>query len=216
MRALLRGIDEFRRSRRAAYKETFARLAQGQAPDVLAIACSDSRISPGEFASADPGDLFVVRNVGNLVPPSVGSEHLAPAVGAAVEYALAVLPIEDIVVCGHSGCGAMHAIREGKAPPNAPHLAAWLAFGRHVLESLPPPPPGLGVEDHLSQQNVLRQIENLRTYPAVREGERTGRVRLHAWWFDVARAEVLELDRGSGRFVVLDEDRIARLLAERG
>ena len=215
MRKLLRGIDEFRRVRREAYAETFARLALGQKPDAIAIACSDSRVSPVEFASTEPGDVFVVRNVGNLVPPYEEAANKASSAGAAIEYALAVLPIEDIVVCGHSECGAMKAIHEGKVPPDSPHLTAWLEHGRRSLQGIPPAPAGLAPHDHLSQQNVLRQIDNLRTYPAVREGERDGRIRLSAWWFDIARAEVLDYDPASGRFVPLDEKRIARLLAER-
>jgi carbonic anhydrase len=180
----------------------------------LAIACSDSRVSPVEFAPSEPGDVFVVRNVGNLVPAYDAEAAVrAPSAGAAIEYALAMLPVDDIVVCGHSGCGAIHAIREGRVPPGAPHLEAWLAHGRRVLADLPPAPPGLTPDDHVSQQSVLRQIDNLRTYPAVRERERDGRLRLAAWWFDVARAEVLEHDVEAGAFVPLDEARIARRLA---
>jgi len=208
---------EFRRVRRAALAETFVRLAEGQKPDAIAIACSDSRVSPIEFAATEPGDVFVVRNVGNIVPRY--DEELGPkasSAGAAIEYALAVLPIEDVVVCGHSHCGAMRAIYDGHIPPATPHLGNWLEYGRNVLEQLGPCPPGLAPADHLSQQNVLRQIENLRTYPAVREGERAGRITLSAWWFDIARAEVLEFDFASKRFVPLDEARIARHLAERG
>jgi carbonic anhydrase len=215
VRKLLRGIDEFRRTRREAYAETFARLALGQKPDALAIACSDSRVSPVEFASSEPGDVFVVRNVGNLVPPYEEDAPRAYSAGAAIEYALAVLPIEDVVVCGHSECGAMRAIHEGTVLPGAPHLNAWLDHGRRSLQGVPPPPPGLAVHNHLSQQSVLRQIENLRTYPAVRDGEREGRIRLSAWWFDIARAEVLDYEGATQRFVPLDEARIARLLAER-
>jgi carbonic anhydrase len=168
-----------------------------------------------EFAKSEPGEAFVVRTVGNLVPPFRKSDVArAPAVGAAIEYALAMLPIDDIVVCGHSACGAIHAICEGKALADAPHLAAWLAYGRRVLERLPPAPAGLGAHDHVSQQSVLRQLENLRTYPAVEARERAGRLRLHGWWFDIGRAEVLDHDAASGRFVPLDRARIARLLAE--
>jgi carbonic anhydrase len=214
VRKLLQGIDEFLRTRRAAYAPVLARLAAKQEPDTLAIACSDSRVSPVEFATSEPGDVFVVRNVGNLVPPhDVESATRAPSAGAAIEYALAALPIEDVVVCGHSECGAMRAIHGGRTPPDAPHLSAWLAHGRRALENLPPAPPGLPPHDHLSQQNVLRQVENLLTYPALRERVRAGRVRLSAWWFDVARAELLDWDDASRRFVPLDADRIARRIA---
>src|SRR5262245_22461804 len=216
MRKLLRGIDEFRRTRRAAYAATFARLALGQKPDALAIACSDSRVSPVEFASTEPGDVFVVRNVGNIVPPYDEAAPRAYSAGAAIEYALAVLPIEDIVVCGHSACGAMRAIDDGQVPPDSPHLTAWLDHARRSLQDIPPAPPGLPRYDHLSQQSVLRQIENLRTYPAVRDGEREGRIRLAAWWFDIARAEVLDYDRSEEHTSELQSLRhlVCRLLLE--
>jgi carbonic anhydrase len=214
MHALLLGIADFLRTRRAAYAATFARLARGQRPDTLLIACSDSRVSPVVLAESDPGDVFLVRNVGNLVPVyDPDAVARAPSVGAAIEYALTALPVEDVVVCGHSGCGAVHAIMEGRSPPGAPHLAAWLEHGRRVLADLPPAPLGVDPEDHVSQQSVLRQVENLRTYPVVRERERAGRVRLAAWWFDVGSAEVREHDAGRSAFLPLDADRIARRLA---
>ena len=213
MRKLLLGIDDFLRTRRAVYAETFTRLAHGQQPDTLVITCSDSRISPVEFAASDPGDVFVVRNVGNLVPPF--SDAHAPAVGAAIEYALAALPIEDILVCGHSACGAMHAIHAGTVPPGAPHLATWLAYGRSALESLSPTPKGLTSEDHLSRENVLRQVENLASYPMVRSRVAGGTLRLHAWWFDVGTATFFDHDPDARRFVPVDRERIARLVAEK-
>jgi carbonic anhydrase len=212
---LLRGLAEFLRTRRTAYVASWAHLAQGQTPGLLTITCSDSRLSPVEFTGAEPGDAFSVRNVGNIVPPYDAAVRLAPSAGAAIEYALAVLPIEDIVVCGHSACGAIRAIASGRIPAGSPHLAAWLDHGRRSLEGIPPAPPGLGEQDHLSQQNVLRQLDNLRTYPAVRDGERAGRLRLTAWWFDIANAVVFDHDPALGRFDPLDEARIARLLANR-
>jgi carbonic anhydrase len=212
VRTLLLGIDEFLSTRRAAWQETFARLAHGQEPDTLAIACSDSRISPVEFASSAPGDVFVVRNVGNLVPPHTDAN--APAVGAAIEYALAKLPIRDVVVCGHSACGAMAALLDGRGLPDAPHLSTWLAYGRREMAELPPAPPGLAPVDHLSRENVLRQLENLRSYPAVRSREGDGRLRLHAWWFEIGTASFFDFDPAARRYVPLDRERIARLLSE--
>jgi carbonic anhydrase len=217
MRSLLLGLDEFRRTGRSAYAERFADLARGQRPETLVIACSDSRVSPVVFTESEPGDVFIVRNVGNLVPAcDPEAVPRAPSAGAAIEYALAVLPVRDIVVCGHSGCGAMHAIRAGHAPPGAVHLEAWLAHGRRALESLPPAPPGLPPDDHLSQHSVLCQLAHLRSYPVVRDREREGRLTLTAWWFDVAHAEVLEHDAEANAFVPLDAARIARRLAALG
>ncbi|MCC7139619.1 MAG: carbonic anhydrase [Planctomycetes bacterium] len=216
MKKLLRGIAEFRRTRRAEYAATFAQLALGQQPDALMIACSDSRVAPNVFASTEPGDVFVVRNVGNLVPPFASADvRAAHSVPAAIEFALAALPIRDVVVCGHSECGAMRAIHDDVLPPDAPHLDAWLAHGREVREGLGPPPPGLASHNHLSQRSALRQLDHLRTYPAVRAAEAAGRLRLRAWWFDIAGAEVLDYEPSLDRFVPLDEARVERLLAER-
>jgi carbonic anhydrase len=218
VKKLLRGIAEFRRTRRAEYAPTFARLALGQTPDALLIACSDSRVVPNLFASVEPGDLLVVRNVGNLVPPfsgEVGSPG-GNSVQAAIEFATEGLHVRDVVVCGHSECAAIRAIHTGATPPGTPHLRAWLRHAAALSGGEAGSTPGLSPVNHLSQRSVLLQIEHLRSYPTVRRAEAQGRLVLHAWWFDIAGAEVLEHDARTGRFEVLDEDRVERLLAERG
>jgi carbonic anhydrase len=218
VKKLLRGIAEFRRTRRADYAETFARLALTQKPDALLIACSDSRVAPNLFASAEPGDLLVVRNVGNLVPPaSTAGASSGHSVPAAIEFATTALGVGDVIVCGHSECAAFRAIHSGKFPKGAPHLAAWLGHGEHVLRrDLGIAPDHLPPNDHLSQQNVLLQLDHLRTYPAIDAAERAGKLRLHAWWFDIRHAEVLDYDVPSRRFVPLDDARVERLIRERG
>lgn len=205
MQKLLDGIRDFHTRVRPGYRETFASLALGQSPDCLMVACSDSRVVPNLFASTDPGDLFVVRNVGNLVPPcddggrSVGDRSEA----AAVEFAVGVLGVRDIVVCGHSECGAMRATLEG-TPGGAPHLDEWLDAARPALTRLGAPhklDPRLAPHNRLSQLNVLQQLEHLRSYPLVRRREAEGALRLNAWWFDIAEAEVLAWEEAEGRFV---------------
>jgi len=208
MRKLIAGIAEFRRNVRPAYRERFAQLALGQAPDCLFFACSDSRVVPNLFASTDPGDLFVVRNVGNLVPPCAPDGRSAADLSeaAAIEFALLTLPVRDIVVCGHSECGAMKALCEGGAPDAAPNLGDWLNVGRGSLARLERAGrvgEGLATHNRLSQINVLQQIEHLRSYPLVAAREREGRLELHAWWFELATAEVLAFDADSGSFLPL-------------
>src|SRR3954468_4830459 len=122
MKKLLNGIVDFRKNVRPLVKDTFAQLALGQRPDTLFIACSDSRVVPNLFASSDPGDLFVIRNVGNLIPPcgEDGMSSSDESEAAAIEFALMALPVEQIVVCGHSECGAMNMLAAGhrdEAPP---------------------------------------------------------------------------------------------------
>src|ERR1700712_1293849 len=122
MKKLLNGIVDFRKNVRPTVKETFALLALGQRPDTLFIACSDSRVVPNLFASSDPGDLFVVRNVGNLIPACGESGHSKSdeSEAAAIEFALLNLPVAEIIVCGHSECGAMDKLVRGHYIPSAP------------------------------------------------------------------------------------------------
>lgn len=215
MRKLIRGIIDFRRNRRPGYQETFARLALGQAPDALFIACSDSRVAANVFASTEPGDLFVLRNVGNLIPRAneSGVPDRDSSVAAAIEFSSIGLRVRDIVVCGHSECGAMRALTEGR--DMAPSLSAWLTHAQEPLRKLKAGArmnAELEPHNHLSQLNVLQQLEHLRSYPIIRDRVRDGNLRLNAWWFDIAQAEVLAYEEGAGRFVVIDEAEGERLL----
>ena len=216
MRKLVQGIVEFRRRVRPEVRETFARLALGQRPDALFIACSDSRMAINVFASTEPGDLFVVRNPGNIVSPaaadgrSVGDESEA----AAIEFAVDELQVKDIIVCGHSSCGAMTGLLEGREKISSPHLRSWLRHSEPALARLESP-QGPRALDRLSQGNVLLQLEHLRTYPMVAEEEAAGRLRLHAFWFDIAQAEVFAHDGEAGAFLPLDEAMAERLLKGR-
>lgn len=218
MKKLIRGIVQFRRHARPDYREAFARLALGQAPDALLIACSDSRVVPNLFASADPGDLFVVRNVGNLVAPAggEGATEGDRSEAAAIEFALAQLPVTDIIVCGHSECGAMQALLKGREAVAPVHLRAWL---RHADESLGrlgriSADPALARHNQLSQLNVLTQIEHLKTYPMVQQRVNAGKLRLHGWWFELHNADVYAYEESLGRFVVIDEPVAERLLQQ--
>lgn len=208
MKKLLDGIAEFRKKVRPAYREKYADLALGHTPDCLFFACSDSRVVPNLFASTDPGDLFVVRNVGNMVPRcDPGGLSVADrSEAAAVEFALLVLGVRDIVVCGHSECGAMRALTEGRTPEGAPNLREWLSTGQSALPLLDTPPfagPPLARHNRLSQHHVLQQLDNLRTYPIVQERIAAGTLGLHAWWFDLAGAEVLTFDPAARAFLPL-------------
>ena len=204
MKKLLDGICDFHDRVRPAYREKFAHLALDHSPDCLFVACADSRVVPNLFASTDPGDLFVFRNVGNIVPPHGGVGH--GSAGAAIEFATLALGVRDVVVCGHSSCGAMRAVISGVTPPGASTLDRWLEnAGPSVARLLTETglDPSLPADDRLSRANTLQQLDHLRTYPAVAEAEAAGRLRLHAWWFDLAQAEVLGWDGKRGDFVPL-------------
>jgi carbonic anhydrase len=219
MRKLIQGVLQFRRALTPQRREEFARLALGQSPDALLIACSDSRVAPNVFASTDPGDLFVVRNVGNLVAPWAEERPAANSVAAAAEYALAVLNVRDIIVCGHAECGAMRAILEGRERQDAPFVKDWLAHGEPSLRKLRlgfQVNPDLPAHNTLSQLNVLQQMEHLASYPIVQERLRAGRTRVHGWWFDIARADVYTYEPAQHRFVLIDESEAARVLERVG
>lgn len=216
MRKLVEGIVKFRREARPEYRAQFAHLALDQKPDTLFVACSDSRVVPNTFASTDPGDLFVLRNPGNIVPPE--SDSVVPAAAGAaatVEFAVGLLGVTDVVVCGHSDCGAMKAMAAGGEKGAGP-LAAWLRAAGDSLSELERR-PGLAPErpfhDRLAQAHALVQLEHLKTHAAVRAALGAGRLRLHAWWFDLAGADVHAWEPELGRFTLIDEAEAERILS---
>jgi carbonic anhydrase len=222
VKKLIRGLLDFQLNARPGMREVFARLAKGQHPDCLFISCADSRVVPNLLVATDPGDLFVVRNVGNLVPPADAHGHSTgdQSEPAALEFSLRNLPsVVDVVICGHSSCGAMKAVLAGGVGPETPNLAHWLAHGEPALRTLRAGTAvgeGLAEYDRLSQLNVLQQLENIQTYPVVRERVEAGTLRLHGWWFDIANAQVHTYRPAQGRFVPMDELVGEALLRELG
>jgi carbonic anhydrase len=209
MKKLRAGIVEFRRRRRPEYAATFERLALGQAPDALFVACSDSRVVPNLFASTEPGDLFVVRNVGNIVAPcgEDGASVSDESEGAALEFAVHALKVADLIVCGHSECGAMRALVEGREKLDLPHMRSWLRHAERALDRYRAEGShGLAPHNEVGQRNVLLQLEHLRSYPFIREAEEKGRLALHGWWFDIAGADVYEWRGDAERFALVDSD----------
>ena len=221
MRKLISGIVEFRERQLPQYAERFRDLALAQAPDTLMITCSDSRVVPDLLASTDPGDLFTMRNVGNLVPPataegvSIGDVSEA----SAIEYAVLVLKVANIVVCGHSECGAMKAALAPGAKPGAPNLEKWLHHASTAafrLEHEGALDPTLRPHDQLSQLNVLVQLEHLMSYPIVRAQVAAGSLHLSGWWFDIASGDMYSYERASRRFELIDRQVAERLIARLG
>jgi carbonic anhydrase len=218
VKKLINGIVDFRKNVRPAVKDTFALLALGQRPDCLFIACSDSRVVPNLFASTEPGDLFVIRNVGNLIPPyDEGND--GPHFGseaAAIQFALSNLPVTEIVVCGHSDCGAMGALAHGHSPGDARALSCWLRHGQNSLKKLDSGDKlGSHLERHnqLSQINVLEQLEHLKSYPLVHERLASRKLRLHGWYFDIKGADVYAYEPSAERFQLIDETYAKTLLS---
>lgn len=210
MKKLINGIIEFRKKKQPTYKDFFARLALEQKPDALFIACSDSRMAVNVFASTDPGDLFVIRNVGNMIPAcspeGVSLNDLSEV--AAIEFALNALNVKDIIVCGHSECGAMIAILDGKTPENSTHLISWLKNGQETLELMKKNlilDSRLAKHNQISQLNVLLQMEHIQSHPSVKARVSQGQLRIHGWWFDIAQAEVLYYNQAEKKFSLIDE-----------
>ncbi|HVJ88398.1 MAG TPA: carbonic anhydrase, partial [Labilithrix sp.] len=196
------GIERYRATSRERYRPLFARLAASQSPHTLLITCSDSRVDPSLITATDPGELFVVRDVGNLVPPAE-TPH-ASAVGSAIDYAVGVLGVSKIVVCGHSGCGAIKAIVKNQPlPATLKNLETWLA-ATHVRDFLRTLPHPLDL-DEIGKLSVLSQLEHVRTYAVVADKLRTGEVSLAAWFFDVAKGEIEEWTDAVKRFVPIGQ-----------
>lgn len=186
--------------------DLFGRLVRdGQSPKALMISCADSRIVPEQIVQAGPGDLFVCRNAGNIVPPFAQKNG---GVSSTIEYAVMALGIRDIIVCGHSDCGAMKAVANPAALANMPNVAAWLNHADAAQKVVADAYHGLGEHDRvraISLENVVAQIAHLRTHPSVAAGLARGEMSLHGWFVDIHAGQVLGLDGETGRFRPLRE-----------
>ncbi|MEV8591543.1 carbonic anhydrase [Streptomyces sp. NPDC052013] len=191
MKALLDRARAFRR-RVDFESDAYRKLADGQYPEVLFITCSDSRVIPALITGARPGEIFELRNAGNIVPPY--GRPAASGEAATIEYALQVLGVQDIVVCGHSHCGAMGALKSGDDLSALPGVDAWLRIARPeltpVLETASDDP---SLRD-VVQGHVVNQLAALRSYPVVRQRVGEGRLRLHGWYYEIDTGSVHELD----------------------
>ncbi|WP_052390449.1 carbonic anhydrase [Streptomyces sp. NRRL B-24484] len=203
MQELTDGLRRFRREAFPPRAALFADLAARHRPGTLFIGCSDSRVVPELITQSEPGELFVVRTAGNLVPPHPAG---ADAVAASIEYAVGVLGVSDVVVCGHSGCGAMTALVTGDGLDRLPSVAAWLRHGAGVADE---PDPGVAdapVEHRVAalvRANVATQLARLRTHPAVAEALDRQALTLHGWVYDIASGTVETYDRDADRFAAL-------------
>lgn len=213
MKKLINGIIEFRKQSIQAYREKFSNLAYGQSPDTLFVACCDSRVVPNAFASTNPGDLFVLRNIGNLISPVKHSESHDESCAAAIEFAVSELHVKDIIICGHSECAAMQAVIDGRCTVEHPSLQAWL---RHAEPAYQRYKNGYRIHDDMamhnavSQINVLQQVEHLKTYTCVHDQLSRGALKIHAWWFDLATADVHYFDSKHQHYKIIDDSYVLK------
>ena len=193
---LVEGLQRFRRESFPKYREHYQRLVdEGQSPNTLFIGCADSRVVPDLLTSTLPGDLFVVRNVGNVVPPfEIGGGY--HGVSAGIEFATVVLEVKDIVICGHSHCGAIRALF-GPQREDAPHISRWLELVRPAMTSAEMTDESLRQTE---MRSIALQIERLMTFPAVRERVERGDLCLHGWYYVIEEGCVLGLDIATGEF----------------
>ncbi len=205
-RRLVDGVRTFRERAFPEREKLFAALATGQQPQTLFIACADSRVVPELITQTSPGELFVCRNIGNVVP---AYGEMLGGVSAVVEYACMALEVTDIVVCGHSDCGAMKALLNPDDPllGTMPTVASWLRnaeAARSVVEVTHPGVTGPDKLQALVEQNVRIQLAHLATHPAVAARLATGRVRLHGWVYGIEDGSVSAVDAAGGAFVPLE------------
>jgi carbonic anhydrase len=211
MQSLIDGIRRYESVNRPRLALRFASLANGQSPSTLFITCADSRVDPNLAVSADPGELFVLRNIASLVHPThPSSSGINPDAGIAsgVWYALEVLGVRDVIVCGHSGCGGIKALCDTNTNTNTnnipPDLQRWLEPARPSLDlwnKVGGYDPSRASHDQVSQMCTRHQLDHLLTYDCVRTRVERGSVRLHAWWFDIPAGQVLAYSEEAGRYV---------------
>ncbi|MBS4166328.1 Carbonic anhydrase [Neochlamydia sp. AcF65] len=208
MKKLIQEIAHFKKNLSEEGRALFARLALGQKPEALFIACSDSRLMPSLFASTHPGNIFVLRNIGNLIPPA-SSSLCDSSASAVLEFSTFSLNVSDIIVCGHSECGAMQALARGVDGHTCPHLGSWLKHGEEALNKVREGislNPSLSEHNQISQINVLQQMQHVISYPFIQERLEKKQLRVHGWWFDIAQADVYYYKQDLHQFVLIDEE----------
>jgi len=203
MQKLVRGIHQFQREYFRPQQERFARLVRGQQPEALFISCSDSRVSPTVLTQSQPGDVFVLRNAGNIAPP-YGTSNGGEA--ATIEYAVTALGVKDIIVCGHTHCGAMKALLHPEMVDELPAVADWLVYAettRQIIAANYQHLDDEGRHKAAIEENVLVQLENLRTHPSVAARIAAGQIHLHGWVYKIETGDVFTFDLAEGQFLPL-------------
>ena len=195
------GVVRFQNEVFPANRDLFARLSREHAPEALFITCSDARVETAMITQTDPGELFICRNAGNIVPPH--TNHTG-AMTASIEFAIAALGVPHVVVCGHSDCGAMKGAMFPDKVDGLPHVKEWLGYAKAAVDIVRELGAELTPEAQmrmLLEQNVILQLHHLRTHPTVATRLATGALMLHGWVYDIGSGEVMALDEQSMRFV---------------
>jgi len=195
--SLLGGISRFQKHVYPKHQDLFEKLALSQRPSALFITCADSRIDPCMLTQTKPGELFICRVIGNIVPPypdAIGG------VSATVEYAVGVLDVPAVIICGHTDCGVMKGALNPDALVEFPNVTSWLKYTHIEHREVNPSPEFLL---SLAERNVVEQLKNLRSHPAVAAGLADGGLSIHGWVYDIGPGTVSAYDEDSGSFVPL-------------
>jgi carbonic anhydrase len=195
------GVVRFQQEAYHQRRDLFEMLAEGQSPEALFITCSDSRIDPSLLTQTEPGELFIVRNAGNIVPPH---SQYTGAMTASIEFSVGALKVPHIVICGHSECGAMKGAMNPEGLDDFPHVREWLGYARAA--ALVTKKKGAALDDRarldmLIRENVLLQIAHLKTHPYVAVQLAAGETEIHGWVYDIRSGEVLAFDEKAGAFI---------------
>lgn len=205
MKKLIEGLTLFQSLAYPRHRELFSRLARNQAPQAVFITCSDSRLVPNLLVQAEPGDLFILRNAGNIVPPAgQGGEGVV----ASLEYAICALGIRDVILCGHSNCGAMKGVLHPEKVASMPSVASWVKHAEPARRAVAALHPGAEDEDVLDlvvDYNVIAQVHNILTYPFVRDLVVRNELELYGWVYDIATGAVKGLDEKGTSFVPIGD-----------
>lgn len=205
MQKLVRGINHFQKNIFQKQKDLFQELAGGQSPETLFICCSDSRLDPNLLMQSQPGEVFIMRNAGNIIPP-YGPTQTGES--GTIEFAVAALGIRHIIICGHSHCGAMKGVLHPEAVKEMPAVAGWLKNAESTQKIMTENYSHLDGDDLLNatiQENVIAQIENIRTHPVVAARLASGELTLHGWVYKFETGEVFAFDPKTEQFVPLRE-----------
>jgi carbonic anhydrase len=201
MRKLLEGVQRFQSGVYPRYKSLFGELASAQHPQALFITCADSRLMPEMLTQCSPGDLFVCRNAGNIVPPY---DDRAGGVTATIEYAVSVLKVPNIIICGHSDCGAMKGVLHPESVQGMPTVSRWLHHAesarRMVMENHNCPDEKTRLQ-RLTEENVIAQLEHLKTHPPVIVALARGDIKLYGWTYQISTGDISSYDARIGQFV---------------
>lgn len=203
MEKLMQGIVRFQAEDFEAHRELFSRLGKEQNPHTLFIGCSDSRVVPNLITGSLPGELFMIRNIANLVPPYRETQEYV-ATTSAIEYAVQALEVENIVVCGHSNCGGCAALfKEDEKLKKTPHVKKWLELASGVKKQVEKelPEGDAASREWLAEQiNIVEQMKHLLTYPFIRDRYQAGKLKISGWYYLIETGEIYDYNKETGRF----------------